>query len=83
MNFRSKDRKQLHLTNMNTTNLKGLSAFCFIAGFLSILASVAIWMYLKHPDPAHAERFGIFVGLWAPTFFILSDRLDRYALQRV
>jgi hypothetical protein len=21
---------------------------------------------------AHAERFGLFVGLWAPTFFILS-----------
>ena len=28
---------------------------------------------------AHAERFGIFVGLWAPTFFILSNRFDRYA----
>jgi len=28
---------------------------------------------------AHAERFGIFVGLWAPTFFILSSRFDRYA----
>lgn len=24
---------------------------------------------------AYAERFGIFVGLWAPTFFILSNRL--------
>jgi hypothetical protein len=29
--------------------------------------------------PAHAERFGIFVGLRAPTFFILSNRFDRYA----
>lgn len=26
---------------------------------------------------AHAERFGIFVGLWAPTFFALSSRLER------
>ena len=25
---------------------------------------------------AHGERFGIFVGLWAPTFFILSDRIS-------
>ena len=25
-------------------------------------------------DLAHGERFGIFVGLWAPTFFILADR---------
>ena len=23
---------------------------------------------------AYGERFGIFVGLWAPTFFILSNR---------
>jgi hypothetical protein len=28
---------------------------------------------------AHAERFGIFVGLWAPTFFILSSRFGQPA----
>lgn len=28
---------------------------------------------------AHAERFGIFIGLWAPTMLILSNRFDRYA----
>ncbi|MCX6871873.1 MAG: hypothetical protein NTY84_14820 [Verrucomicrobia bacterium] len=28
---------------------------------------------------AHGERFGIFVGLWAPTFFILSNRFDRFS----
>ena len=28
---------------------------------------------------AHAERFAIFVGLWAPIFFILSNRFDRYS----
>jgi hypothetical protein len=28
---------------------------------------------------AYAERFGIFVGLWAPTFIILSNRLHHYA----
>ncbi|MCX6611870.1 MAG: hypothetical protein NTW74_13575 [Acidobacteria bacterium] len=67
---------------MSPTNFKGLSTVCFIAGFLSILASIAIWMYFKHPDPAHAERFGIFVGLWAPTFFVLSNRFDRYALSK-
>ena len=30
-------------------------------------------------DPAHGERFGIFIGLWAPTFFILTDRFERTA----
>ncbi len=37
---------------------------------------------LNSDDPmekAHAERFGIFVGLWAPTLLILSNRFDRYA----
>jgi hypothetical protein len=57
--------------------LKPLSTFCFVLGFVSILGSIAIWFLAKSPDPAHGERFGIFVGLWAPTFFILSERFDR------
>ena len=48
-----------------------LSQICFIAGFASIAASILIWFLAKAPDPAHGERFGIFVGLWAPTFFCL------------
>lgn len=53
-----------------------LSLVLFILGFVSIIASIAIWYVAKEPDLAHGERFGIFVGLWAPTFFILSDRLS-------
>jgi len=49
---------------------------CFYAGFVSIIGSIAIWFFYKGGDAAHAERFGIFVGLWAPTFFALSARLD-------
>jgi len=60
-----------------------LSQLCFILGFLSILAALVVWAVTKGQgtleELAHAERFGIFVGLWAPTFFILSNRLDRYA----
>ncbi len=56
---------------------KGIGGVCFILGFVSILGSIAIWAMSKSGDPAHGERFGIFVGLWAPTFFILSDRLSR------
>ena len=67
---------------MNSTQLKTLSLVCLVLGFASIIASIAIW-YLtggKTPDlQAHGERFGIFVGLWAPTFMILSNRFDRYA----
>ena len=67
---------------MNSTQLKTVSLVCLVLGFLSIAASIVIW-YLtggKTPDlQAHGERFGIFVGLWAPTFMILSNRFDRYA----
>ncbi len=47
---------------------------CFYAGFISIAASIAIWVVSKEPDAAHGERFGIFVGLWAPTFLALANR---------
>ncbi len=45
-----------------------------LAALASIGASILTWRGAKAKgDPAHAERLGIFVGLWAPTFFALSD----------
>jgi hypothetical protein len=67
---------------MKAKQLKKLSNFCLFLGFASILGSIAIWFLTGGTAPesqAHAERFGIFVGLWAPTFMILSNRFDRYA----
>jgi len=65
---------------MNTSLVRSLSLLCFVLGFVSIIGSIAIW-FLTGGDAietkAHAERFGIFVGLWAPTFFALSSRLER------
>jgi hypothetical protein len=59
---------------INSTVLQGL-------GFGSILGSIAIWNLRRQSgDPAHAERFGIFVGLWAPTFLILAN--DMAALEK-
>lgn len=55
---------------------KSPSDLCFAAGFASIAAAIAIWFLAKTADPAHGERFGLFVGLWAPTFFSLSNRLE-------
>ena len=47
-----------------------------VLGFASIFASIATWRAAKGSgDVAHAERFGIFVGLWAPTFFALSGQV--------
>jgi len=52
------------------------SGMSYAAGFASVAASIAIWNNKKGQDEAHAERFGIFVGLWAPTFFAIGNGLD-------
>ena len=45
-----------------------------VAALASIGASILTWSRAKRGgDTAHAERFGIFIGLWAPTFFALAD----------
>jgi hypothetical protein len=76
---------------MNKSTLQLLSNLCFVFGFISIIASILIWYLLAGNSPidwsnaaacaqrAYGERFGIFVGLWAPTFFILSDRFYNYS----
>jgi hypothetical protein len=59
-----------------------MSTFCFLAGLTSIVLSIGVWWFLNRDTPeamAHAERFGIFIGLWAPTLLILSNRFDRFA----
>jgi hypothetical protein len=71
---------------MKPTQLKLLSHLCLFLGFASIIGSIAIWYMTGGTTAeaqAHGERFGIFVGLWAPTFFILSNRLDRYAAKAI
>ncbi len=48
-------------------------------GFASIAASIVTWFLNKPKDPAHSERFGIFIGLWVPSFFILANYLAHRA----
>jgi hypothetical protein len=70
---------------MNSHVCRVLSTLCFQGGILSIVLSIWIWWFLGGSSgdevevKAHAERFGIFVGLWAPTLLILSNRFDRFA----
>jgi hypothetical protein len=66
---------------MNAQTYRWLANICFPLGFVSIIASIAVWIIQGGTggDPSHGERFGIFVGLWAPTFFILTDRFERTA----
>lgn len=57
-----------------------VGAACVALGGASIIASIATWASARGEtaeETAHAERFGIFIGLWAPTFLILGDYLSR------
>ena len=50
-----------------------LSKICFVASLASVLVSIAFWVFMNQDDPAHGERFALFIGLWAPTLMGLSN----------
>ncbi len=58
--------QQLHMT----------SDKAYLASAGSIALSIGVWLLHRDEDAAHAERFGIFVGLWAPMFAILGNVLQ-------
>ena len=50
-----------------------ISSFCYIASLVSVLVSIATWIMISPEDPAHGERFALFIGLWAPTLMGLAN----------
>lgn len=48
----------------------------YLAALGSIAASILLWRSRSDEDPANAERLGIFVGLWAPSFMLLGSGLQ-------
>ena len=54
------------------------SPMLYTAGFASIGMSVASWWMSRNVESAgidRADRWGIFVGQWAPTFFALGNAM--------
>jgi hypothetical protein len=51
------------------------SDVAYAMAMASILGSIAVWARRNEKDPANAERLGIFIGLWAPTFMIIGNAL--------
>jgi hypothetical protein len=54
------------------------SSILFAAGFASIAASLASWVMSRQFESAgvdRADRWGIFIGEWAPTFFALGTAM--------
>jgi len=56
-------------------------SFAYAAAGASVVLSIAIWAMRRGEDRANSERFGIFVGLWAPTLMavgkVMEDREAR------
>jgi len=60
------------------------SEYAYIAGFASIALAAAAWATSLTAEEAgtdRADRWGIFVGHWAPTFFGLGNALRSYEKQ--
>ncbi len=76
---------------MNKSTFHLLGNVCLVCGFASIIGSILVWYLLGGSSSidwnnmaacaqrAYGERFGLFIGLWAPTFFILSHRFFAHA----
>ena len=54
----------------------------YLASFASIAASVIAWRVRGEEHPPHAERLGIFIGLWCPTFMLMALGLQQLEAAR-
>lgn len=71
---------------MQMLHEKGVrSEHAYMAAFVSIGLSIAAWATSLNAEPgagvARADRWGIFVGEWAPTLFGLGLALSHYEQQ--
>jgi len=50
------------------------SSHAYTAGFASIALTFAAWLMsrAKRDDRAQSDRWGLFIGHWAPTFFAVG-----------
>src|ERR1700760_1635381 len=78
------DRREPHRRKKNQIMIKFLrglgitSDVAYLAGLLSIGASMAAWTASSRMENApgdKADRWGIYVGLWAPTFMSLGNAI--------
>jgi hypothetical protein len=69
------------LTELNPikalTDVGFKSNWAYLGGFASIGLSLVTWMVSrgKGDEKAQSDRWGIFIGHWAPTFFALGIAL--------
>jgi hypothetical protein len=61
--------KQIRNVGLNSNTL-------YFASLSSVALSIGIWFLQRGEDRSRAERFGIFVGLWAPTLMIMGKAIE-------
>lgn len=62
---------------MDSRLVKQLSYVSFGLGVASVLGSAAIYLLGQRNNTEGRRNTGVFVGLWAPTLFAISEMLDR------
>jgi hypothetical protein len=55
------------------------SHHAYLAGFASIVLSMLMWLLsrAKKDERAQSDRWGIFIGHWAPTFLAIGIALKQ------
>ena len=76
-------KKQLEQAGFNPITIAhdlGIrSKHAYLAGFGSIVLSLVAWLVSRSrstDDKAQSDRWGIFIGHWAPTFFAIGLALS-------
>lgn len=66
---------------MDSKLVKQMSYVSFGLGIASVIGSAAIYLLGQRNQTEGRRNTGVFVGLWAPTLFAISEMLDRISEQ--
>ena len=64
---------------MDSQIVKRMGYLAVAGGVVSIVGSSLLYVLGKRQQSDSRHQTGIFVGLWAPTFFAIAELLDRIA----
>jgi Na+/H+ antiporter NhaD/arsenite permease-like protein len=71
---------------MQSNIYRFLRELCFYLGFISIIFSIKNWSSVNEITNVfqrlEQQNLALFVGLWAPTFFIISSIFDKMVDKR-
>jgi hypothetical protein len=66
---------------MNSQTVKTLSQGAFVLGAVSVIGSAIVFFRGMFTGKADKRHTGLFLGLWAPTLFTISEMLDRISIE--